>query len=127
MLSWLDNRYVLFFHEVQHRFLDAVANQKTPYLRFRFTLPYGSSNNNDVFNIYLLDNTAQRPYTPVNGFSNLVVQFLPALSSDRDFSVGVFADAQLINSGCCSYYYYYAIQMRSGGLVLGRDYLMQIS
>ena len=107
--------------------MDAVANQKTPYLRFRFTQPYGSSTSNDVFYINLPDNTAGRAFTPVNNNNNLVVQFLPALSSDRDFSVGTFADARLIDSGCCSYYYYYEIQMRYGGLVAGRDYLLQIS
>ena len=115
---------MLFFHEVQYRFLDAVTAQKTPYLRFRFTLPVGSSTSSDVFNIYLQDNTAQRPYTPVNNLNNLVVQFLPALSWDRDFSVGTFGDAQLINSGSV---YYYAVQMRYGGLNAGGDYLMQIS
>jgi hypothetical protein len=109
VLSWLDNRYVLFYHEVQHRFLDAIASQRTPYLRFRFTLPVTSTIYSDVFYIYLSDNTAARPFIPVNNRNNLVVQFLPALSSDRDFSVGTFADAQLIDSGCCSYFFYYRI------------------
>jgi len=90
-------------------------------------MPVGSSFNSDVFYIYLPDNTAQRPYTPVNNMNNLVVQFLPALSSDRDFSVGTFADAQLLSSSCCPVVYYYAIQMRYGGLNIGGDYLMQIS
>lgn len=56
-------------------------------------MPEASSTNNNVLHIFLPDNVAQRPYTPVNDFKNLVVQFLPALSSDRDFSVGTFADA----------------------------------
>jgi hypothetical protein len=91
-------------------------------------MPVSSTIHSDVFYIYLPDNAAQRPYTPVNNFNNLVVQFLPALSSDRDFSVGTFADAQLLTSPCCSnYHYYYSIQMRYGGLVAGADYLMQIS
>jgi len=125
-LSWLDNRYVLFFHELQYRYLEAVSGQTTPYLRFRFRAIQGSSGYEDNIRIYLPDNLAQQPYTPVNNQNGLVVQFMPALSAgDRDFSVGFFGDGYLKVSGSA---YYYDVYIRhGGGLTQWDDYMIQIS
>jgi hypothetical protein len=115
---------VLYFNELQYRFLDAVAGQTTPYLRFRFTAPTASCYTcNDTISLVISSSNGQ-PYKPKTSTTNIVVQFLPALSSDRDFSVGVSADATLIWSGS---WLYYAIYMRGGGLVANVDYLLQIS
>lgn len=125
ILSWLDNRYVLFFHETQYRYLDAVANQKTPYLRFRFTATITSSTASDILRIYLPDDLATQPYSPVNNKNDLVCQFLPALSpGDRDFSVGLFSIGTVSSQSSA---YVFEINMAYGGLTAGKDYLLQIS
>jgi hypothetical protein len=74
--------------------------------------------------IYLPSNAAQQPYTPVTSNNNLICQFLPAVSFDRDFSVGMFGQGTLLNTGS---QFYYQIQMYNGGLTGGADYLLQIS
>ena len=75
--------------------------------------------------IYLPDNLAAQPYSPVSNHANLVVQFMPALAAgDRDFSIGAYADARVLTS---SSKYYYEVAIRYGGLTSGRDYMMQIS
>jgi hypothetical protein len=94
-------------------------------LRFRFTASVSSTSYSDVLYITLPSNGAQQPFTPVNNNNDLIVQFLPALGpGDRDFSVGFFSDAILTTSGS---QFQYQIQMRYGGLVGGRDYMLQIS
>ena len=111
---------------MQYRYLEAVTNQKTPYLRFRFRAIVGASGQEDNLRIYLPDNVAQRAYTPVNNLNGLVVQFMPALSAgDRDFSVGFFGDGYLKNSGSA---YYYDVYIRAGGGIRQwNDYMVQIS
>ena len=125
-LSWLDNRYVIFFHELQYRYIEAVAGQKTPYLRFRFRAIISSHTGTyDRLRIYLPDDLAQQPFTPVNSHSNMVAQFLPALSGgDRDFSVGWASEAYVLTA---SSRYYIEVDIRYGGLYSGRDYLLQLS
>lgn len=102
-----------------------MSGQTTPYLRFRFTQVRSCSTVDDRLYIYLPDDLAQQPYTPVHNNNHLVVQFLPALSAgDSDFSVGFFSDGYLKTS---SSKYYIDIFMRYGGIHSGGDYLLQIS
>lgn len=127
-LTWTDNRYVLFYHELQYRYLEGVAGQTTPYLRFRYTqVIYASATDReDRLVIYLPDNTANRPFTPVNNNNDLVVQFLQAMGpGDRDFSVGLSGTGYLRNDG--SKYYYEIYLWGTGGLTRWRDYMVQIS
>ena len=123
-LSWTNQKYVAHFYETQWKFLEAVTGQKTQYIKFRFTQVVTSSTNSDEFWVYLHDDQSQQPFSPVNSFSNVVVQFLPALSGDSDFSIGQYAQATLTTS---SSRYMYQIYLRRGGLTGGHDYLMQIS
>jgi len=103
-----------------------VSGQTTPYIKFRFTAADTSSGSGDILRIYLPSNAAQQAYTPVTSGSNLICQFLPAVSYDRDFSVGVYSQGALSNTGAGGQYYY-EIYFRNGGLYAGQDYLLQIS
>ena len=104
-LSWLDNRYVRYFHEMQYKYLQAVSGQKTPYLRFRFRAAVSShTSQNDYLRVYLEDNLGTEPFSPVNNQSNLVAQFMPALGpGDRDFGVG-FSSRGTIKTSSSAYY-----------------------
>lgn len=87
-------------------------------------MPFTNSGSNDLLRIYLPSNGAQQPFTPVNNNANLKCQFLPALSVDKDFSIGMYAQASLLNSGS---QFYYEVYFNNGGLTGGGDYLLQIS
>lgn len=67
-----------------------MSGQTTPYIKFRFTATITSTASGDILRIYLPSNAAQQAYSPVTSGSNLICQFLPAVSYDRDFSVGVY-------------------------------------
>jgi hypothetical protein len=49
---------------------------------------------------------------------------LPALSGDKDFTIGMFAQASLLNTGS---QFYFEIYFNNGGLTAGADYLLQIN
>ena len=67
---------------MQYKYLEAITGQQTPYLRFRFRSIIGSyTGSYDYLRIYLPDNLAQEPFSPVNNHNDLVCQFLPATSS----------------------------------------------
>lgn len=123
-LSWLNNKYVANFYEVQYRYLEAVTGQTTQYIKFRFNQVQVCSSSSDILYIYLTGSSAGTPFTPVTSGSNVIAQFLPALNSgDRDFSIGYFAECTLGNSGG----YYYSCNLRVGGLTPFADYLVQLS
>jgi hypothetical protein len=120
-LSWLNNKYVANFYETQYKFLQAIAGQSTQNIKFRFTCPITSSQNSDVYYIYLPSGGAGQPFTPKTSGSNVIGQFLPAMApGDRDFSIGSFAQCSLISN-------YYACYLRYGGLISGNNYLVQLS
>ena len=100
-LSWLDNRYVLYFHELQYKYLEAVSGQTTPYMKFRFRSPTTSHTSyTDYMRVILEDWLGYQAFTPINNSSNLVAQFLPALGpGDSDFGVGFSARATLQHNG----------------------------
>jgi hypothetical protein len=124
-LSWLNNKYVANFYETQYKFLSAITAQNTQYIKFRFTAPVSSSQYNDVYYIYLAGIASGQAFTPITSGSNVIGQFLPSMGvGDRDFSIGSFAECTLNNN---STIYYYACNMRYGGLIVGYDYLVQLS
>lgn len=91
-LSWLNNKYVANFYETQYKYLQAISGQTTPYIKFRFTAPISSSGSRDIYYIYLPNNNAGQAFSPVTSGSNMIGQFLPAMSAgDSDFSIGAFA------------------------------------
>ena len=111
---------------MQYKYLEAITGQQTPYLRFRFRSIIGSyTGSYDYLRIYLPDNLAQEPFSPVNNHNDLVCQFLPATSSgDRDFSVG-FSSRGTVKTASSAYYI--EIDIRHGGINSGVDYFLQIS
>jgi hypothetical protein len=90
VLTFTNNKYTKYFFEIQYRFLQAVTSQSTQYLKFRLTSPMTNSGSSDKIQIWLPDNTAGRPFTPKTSGNNMICQFLPAMSADQDFTVGIF-------------------------------------
>ena len=86
-LSWLNRKYVRNFYENQVRYLEAVAGQTTPYFRLRYTLTNSYDGSNDYMRIYLYSTTT---FSSVTSWTNLICQFLPAVSAEFDFSVGIY-------------------------------------
>ena len=121
-LSWLNRKYVKNFYENQYRFLEAVSSQTTPYVRFRFTVPSGHDGVNDKIRLYLHQTSA---LSSRNSNSQLIGQLLPAVSAERDFSVGYYMRCSKLTDGSSNHYY--ECIGPEGGYITGNDYLLQIS
>lgn len=84
-LSWLNRKYIYNFYENQMRYLEAVSGQSTPYFRMRMTLTNSFDGSNDWVRIFLKQTST---FTTLNSNSNLICQFLPAVSAEKDFAIG---------------------------------------
>ena len=121
-ISWLNRKYVKNFFENQYRYLDAKSGQETPYLRFRFTIPYAHDGISDRIDISLHTTTT---LASQHSTTQLIAQFLPAVSAERDFSIGFYGQVARHTDG--SGHYYYRITGPLGGYIQGYDVLLQIS
>lgn len=101
VLSWLNRKYLKNFFENQYRFLEAVAGQTTPYLRFRIRVHLGHNGISDKIRIYLHTTTT---LSSINSNSQLICQLLPAVSAERDFSIGYYGLCKKSSSGGHHYY-----------------------
>lgn len=87
-MSWLNRKYVYGFYEIQTRYLEAVAGQTTPYFKMRMTITNSYDGANDYFDVYVNSNSV---FVSQTSTTNLICQLLPAVSAERDFSIGYYA------------------------------------
>ena len=120
-LSWLNRRYVKNFYENQWRFLEAVAGQTTPYFRIRLTSENSFDGSGDWIRVHVRNSPAFATRTST---SNLICQLLPAVSAEKDFAIGYYAECSRTTSGSGHYYH---LTGPVGGWTAGKDYLLQIS
>lgn len=120
-LSWLNRKYVRNFYENQVRYLEAVSGQTTPHFRMRYTLTNSYDGSNDYTRIYLRSTSI---FTSVTSWSNLICQFLPAVSAEADFSVGIYGECYKTTEANGNHYYHVIGPV--GGYTAG-DYLLQIT
>ena len=120
-LSWLNRKYIYNFFENQYRYLEAVSGQATPYFRMRMTLTNSFDGSNDWVRIFLKQTST---FTSLTTSSNLICQFLPAVSAERDFAIGIYGECYKTTDGNGDHYYH--IIGPVGGYTAG-DYLLQIS
>jgi hypothetical protein len=86
------------------------------------TLPAGFDGGSDNIYIYLPSNAGTEPFRSVNENSNMMCQFLPAISAERDFTVGFYSQCYIENTGS---QWRYVVNYVHGGLAAG-DYLFQL-
>ena len=118
-LSWLNRKYVKNFFENQVRFLEAVSGQTTPYFRFRLRSEAGWDGSGDWFRVHLRSTTT---FSSRNT-NTMTCQFLPAVSAERDFSVGYYGECYKTSDGNGHIYH---ITGPIGGWNTDWDYLIQI-
>lgn len=75
------------FFENQFRYLEAVPGQTTPYFRIRMTITRTMDGDGDLVRVYTKSTTI---FDSVNTGTNLICQILPAVSAERDFSIGYY-------------------------------------
>lgn len=98
-----------------------MSGQATPYFRMRMTLTNSFDGSNDWVRIFLKQTST---FTSLTTSSNLICQFLPAVSAERDFAIGIYGECYKTTDGNGDHYYH--IIGPVGGYTAG-DYLLQIS
>lgn len=102
------------------RFIEAVGSQTTNNFRIRFSINNAFDGDGDVVRIYLNSPTV---FVNRNSPKYLICQILPAVSAEKDFSIGYYAECRKVSDGAN---YYYELNGPKGGWIVG-DYLLQIS
>ena len=123
-LSWLNRKYVKNYYENQVRFLEAVSGQTTPYFRMRLTSEntFGATGSNNYIRVYTKSTTVFKSSTSSD---NLICMLLPAISAEKDFTIGYYGECSRAAEGGTSYIYY-TMKGPFGGWDANGDYLLHI-
>lgn len=116
----MNRKYVNNYYENNVKFIEAVASQTTNNFKFRFTINNAFDGDADVVRIYLNSGSV---FVNQNSPKYLICQILPAVSAEKDFSIGYYAECSRNTVGSN---YYYELKGPMGGWIAG-DYLLQIS
>lgn len=117
----MNRKYVKNYYENKVRFIEAVALQTTNNFKFRFTINNAFDGDGDVVRIYL---NSPSVFVNVNSPKYLICQILPAVSAEKDFSIGYYAECSRNTDGSSNIYY--ELKGPMGGWIAG-DYLLQVS